>query len=50
LKPGTWKTITWLSRRPVRRPCSLSRTAFTRADVLILPFMSRSALPSRTGR
>ncbi|MXZ34837.1 MAG: hypothetical protein F4Z21_06190 [Acidobacteria bacterium] len=45
--PGTWKTITWLSSRPVRRPFSRSSTARTRVEVLILPFISKLARPSR---
>ncbi len=45
---GTSITKQWLIRRAVRRPVSLRTTAPISSSVCRLPFISASALPSRT--
>ena len=45
---GTSITKQWLMRRAVRRPTSRFTTAAISSSVCRLPFISASALPSRT--
>ena len=45
---GTSITKQWLMRRAVRRPVSRFTTAPISSSVCRLPFISASALPSRT--
>ena len=46
--PGTSITKQWLTRRAVRSPASRRTTAAISSSVCRLPFISASALPSRT--
>ena len=46
--PGTSMTKQWLIRRAVRMPVSRATTAPISSSVCRLPFISASALPSRT--
>ena len=48
--PGTSITKQWLTRRAVRNPISRLTTAAISSSVCRLPFISASALPSRTSR
>ena len=48
LWPGTSMTKQWLMRRAVRMPVSRATTAPISSSVCRLPFISASALPSRT--
>jgi hypothetical protein len=45
---GTSITKQWLTRRAVRSPASRLRTSAISSSVCRLPFISDSALPSRT--